>query len=661
MDYYTIFNENPSVEMIVYRFSKLSKSSMADVKIAIQALYDIYNDEEAIEERLKATCVMCLYMNPSADDAISMLLWKAYKLGKAPLKMFENWYRKDRAEYYYNRMTKACSEAPKSENLTREQEIDHYIMIRVCDKMFNALHNTLKKRGIIDTITVSEAYELAKKAHYWTSRKSGEPYLTHPVSVALILAEVGVDSTIISASLLHDVVEDTDYTINDISEKCGVLVSRYVDAVTSVHKTFAKSRKIMEYSSDKAELDAKSFEKLAAAVSSDPKMVFALYIKAADRIHNLRTIDKMSSLKKHDKTDETELDYLPLFKKFRLNYFVNIIEDLTWRTNNIEFYESVKHQYEDIIERNRKYIDETKGVLSSYLNDEFIRWCAFSDSLDCEYNVEVKEHYYLAKDVYDFARKAVDSDKQLSVDKITKKTVPVCDFDIIVEPIDCMVPMDTFVTMFINMFLAKISPTGRTITDFSRDKDNRYIIEIEDYHRNIFRLFISTREEYIACRIGDTRGGVFTETSDDNENDASDVICYLRNGDRIFMPIGSTVLDVAFYIHPDIGLSAISATINGSPASLYNRIHNEDRIVIKADTHKKTDDLEKRMIPHVRIDWLNHVVTNKARKAITKCLTEKYEGDNPSDYYPASNDAANNVVNRLIDDLNGVSSFENLN
>ena len=660
MSLYMNIRSDSRVEYILTYFSKISKLSMADVEDALFALCETSVNADAVEARIAAAHIMCTYMQPSAEDVIAMLLHVAFGNGKAGRRAFDGWFRRERAERYYEWTNEAFTKALKCENMTRTEQIDYYIMMRVCNKMFDTLIRSMNKKGVPDTSDILGAYDLAKEAHYWTRRESGEPYLTHPISVAAILAEVGVDSSIIAAALLHDVIEDTEKTLKDIADKCGNLIARYVDAVTSVHKQFETSHNRRDYACDKAELDAKSFEKLVEAVSAEPRMVFALYIKAADRIHNLRTIDKMSSEKKHSKTDETELDYLPLFRKFNLNYFVNVIEDLTWRANNVEYYESIKNKYDDILWRNEVFIDEMMNILSARLGNEFNRFCSMRGALDGEYTININKTTYLTREVYSLAKAALGASKPVSAQNVNKRTIPVCDFDIIVEPYDKHATMDTFISMFVKMYNEHIAPTGRTIIDMDTEAPNRFVIKVEDRHRTVFRLRFYTREDYISYRIGNTQGASITEESTESVVGARDTIYIkLRNGQVVAMPAGSTVLDVAFYIHPEVGLAARSATINGLPASIYNRVHDEDHIIVIADTYR-VDGVTKKFVPHVKINWLNHVVTEKARKSIIKKLIRKYEEEDPTNDFPASDAAAATVVGILTDSLGGSESFEQL-
>lgn len=651
---------NVKANKIVSVFKKVSKSAAQDVVIALNSMAETAASMETVIARIEIAHTMCMYMEPAVEDVVALLLHIAYGNNRAGFPMFTKWFRDHRAKRYYEWTSDAYKNAEKHDTMTRTEQIDYYIMMRVCDRMMDAIIRTMNKRGVPDTINVFEAYSLARKAHYWTCRKSGEPYLTHPICVAGILADVGVESSIIAAALLHDVVEDTDYTLQDVADKCGVLIAKYVDAVTSVHRQYEASHNRGELACDKAELDAKSFEKLAETVAMEPRMVFALYIKAADRIHNLRTIDKMASEKKHDKTDETELDYLPLFKRFKLNYFVNLIEDLTWRTNNAAYYESIKGKYEDIVDRNREYVEETKNILMLRLGDSFNRFCASRGVIEGKFDISITERYYLTREVYGFIKEALGNHRAITAEDVNKKHVPVCDFDIIVESNDVTCAMDNFIAMFVKMYMEQIAPTGRTIIDLAMDEHKRFIVKIEDRHRAVFRLCFSTRDDYIAYRIGSSKGATEVEADEEIVTTAKEIIFVrLRNGKAIPLPNGATVLDVAFAIHPEVGLAAKSATINGNKASIYHRVHDGDHVIVESDTYRE-NGVTKKLIRHERIGWFNYVVTEKARKILVRHLVKKYEEDDPKDEYSASDVAVETVVDALETTLKGNAVFESI-
>ena len=485
-----------------------------------------------------------------------------------------------------------------------------------------------------------QAYNLAKKAHFGVYRKSGEPYLSHPVSVASILADIGVESHIISAALLHDVYEDTTYTYNDISKECGERVAKYVDAVTSLHKEYANSHSRSEYSMDKYDLDDKTFDKLVKMVYSDSKMVFALFIKAADRIHNLSTMEVMQSEKQFAELDETELDYLPLFKEFKLNYFVKWINDLSWQVSNPLEYQKYKATYEKLYSKNKEYVNEMHRILIDNLGDEFNQYCARLFGIS-GYDFSIEKRPYRPLEVYHFVRSKV-GDSNVSPEMIDKCTLPTCDFDVIIDGKDPRSDIDAFATMFVKMFVEKISPTGRAITDLETDEYGRFIVRVEDRCRNDFRICFCMRDDYTAYNYGSVKG-VFSEAEVEQDKPLGDtMIVKLRNGNTMTVPKGITALDLAFMIHVEIGLFARTAIINGRQADLSNILHDEDKVVIISDSEQENGNTVN-YIRHARIGWLGFVKTKLARDRIIRYLESQYEGDNYKRISSTQDDALDNV------------------
>lgn len=635
--------QNREVEYVVEYFAQRSKSSQEDIIAAFNLFEELTINPETLEKYSHSSYVMCRYMTPDTEDVISLLLWLPCNKGRCSFRRFKDTFRPDRFEYYYTQTVDVTKSAPNDVPLEGDASKDYYVFMRVCDKMLENLTSNMERKGIPDIYCIWRAYKLARKAHYGVCRASGEPYLTHPISVATILANMGIESHIIAAALLHDVSEDTNYTIKDISSECGEQIARYVDAVTSLHREYAKSHLSSEYSQDKVELDKRSFEKLVQAAHSDPRMVFALYIKAADRIHNLSTIDVMASEKQYDKVDETELDYLPLFREFKLNYFVVWIEDLTRKIANPEEYNKYKQGYESLYTKNLSHIDDMKQTLIAHLGDEFNQfYCRAIFDID-GYDCDITRRFYRPLEVISFVRNAVGPEA-LSPKMIDKRTVPTCDFDVILDGKDGKSTIDTFANIFVKMFAEKIAPSGKEITDFETDEHGRFIVKIEDRYRNVYRVCFCMRGDYISYNLGSHKG-IFKEREDSVEQqNGTTIFVKLRNGKPMEIPKESTVLDLAFMIHEDIGICARSAFINDRHARISSILHDGDKVVIEADTERTGKKVTK-FIPHARIAWLNFVKTRQARSKITRYLESQYEGD--SSVTSLQDEALDNSHNRI--------------
>ena len=641
--------DHAGVNYVINTIRKKSKTFAIDVVCAYNLFCEINSElNEAAKARLDRAFVLCKYMDPDIEDVISILLYREQLLGNISDRVFMHKFSETRYDKYYQQIADACRNAPQKEGLSEDECVGYYIMMRVCDKMFKRLMKTMNHNRVTNAVLVTKAYNMAKEAHYWAKRASGEPYIVHPLRVAGILANYGVESPVISAALLHDVVEDTSYTLDDISKEFGMRISQYVDAVTSVHKEFAASLRPADYPCDRMEMDMRSFEKLTRTVAGNREMMAALYIKAADRIHNLSTIDSMPSINIHNKNDETQLDYLPLFKAFNLYYFVHEIENLMWRATDIGRYTGMQEKYDDMLNRNREQVDEFVKLLTSEAFLKAINNYAQSFSAS-GYDVEVQRRALLPYDVYNCIKQAEEPLADPS-QQIEKRIVPICDIDIIPDPRDTDATLDNFVSCFVKAFDAKIAERGRTITRFSRDDQNHLVLEIEDRYRNRFRCRLIMRDDYDAQKIG---MGVSVE-SDEQEYEINEKVekinVRLRNGKVISMPKGSTVIDVAFAIHEEIGFTVRSATINGQKVTIYNMLSDGDKIVIEADTCRE-DGITKTFVPHVRITWLNWVVTKKAKKKIIEYLSDMYEGDDPRTESNAPTSVVEAIADKLLQEL----------
>lgn len=632
---------NSQVDYVINKMKKHSKTAALDVIAAYNLFSDINSElNDKALKRLERVYIMCKYMDPEAEDIISMLLFNDALNNKATLRIFLQNFSEKRYEDYYNHMREACKNSPKKDDLSREDCISYYIMIRVCDKMFHNLIRKTSKNRAPSTVTISKAYYLAKEAHNWTYRDSGEPYITHPIRVASILADIGVESSILAAALLHDVVEKTNCTLDAVSNECGVKIAQYVDVFTSVDKEYAESHHSSEYQCDKAEPDQRRFDKLVRTVaSSDNDMIFALYIKAAEIIDNLSNINFESDNSIQNTNYEMELDYLPLFRAFNLNYFVKEIENLAWRASDIERYAKMQEKYDDMFCRNSVSIEEYKNVLRFYTESGVNSYAQLLGNAG--YYIEIQERHLLPYEVFNHINKAGGSITNLSK-RIDKRFVPVCDIDIIADPKDTAANLDALITGFVKTFEEKIAKTGRTIIDFNKT-ENAFVFLVEDYYRNVFRCRLILRNDYEIHKKGIYVRDVIETIEEESGERVEKINIKLRNGKMKSIQKGATVIDLAFAIHTQIGLTVKSAIINGHKDNIYRILQEGDFVVIEADSDISSP------IPHVRISWLKSVVTKKARKNIIEYLSDKYEGDDPRYESIAQTSVVETVSDKILE------------
>lgn len=636
------------IAYILNKQKKESGNSNETLKTALAILKRFHeNDIAYLESRINTAYIIYRYMLPEESAVAAILLYRDFKKNLLKRHTVIDEFGEIEGTAICDLMYDATKEWNDNVELAAKTA-DSFIMLCICDRMLKKLVKNLRRKGIPDTACISEAYKLAKENHMGQLRQTGEPYIVHPLKVAMILSDIGVESNIIAAAILHDVVEDTDVTIDDIREKFGEQIAKYVNAVTSVEKEYAVSSSIDEYSSDKTEMDFKSFEKLANSISRDPRMIFALYIKAADRIHNLQTIDEMNSIKKHNKADETDRMYLPLFKHFKLNYFSNIIEDLTWRATNLEQYNAIKTAYEEMYEINAFHISETKDYLQECLNTGFRTFSKMVGG-DGDYDVEIHERRYSPLEIFNMVKDKTAS-YESEVKYVAKRYIPLCDFDIVFDSDNEKDTIGSYVTMFIKYYVDHVASTGRVITDYYSDQHGRFIINIEDRYRNNIRCCFSMNSDYITYRTGSTRGIYVAENDFDLAQTNEFIRVKLRNDREIELPKGASVIDVAFAIHEDIGITAKSAIINGKEAHVYHILHDGDKVIVNADTVKEDDEL-KQYIKHARISWLEYAKTPLARRKLIKFLSDRYEGDDPIRETKAQAKAVDSVSDNMMKNI----------
>lgn len=476
--------------------------------------------------------------------------------------------------------------------------------------------NDLKKISYkYDDPIIVKAFELASKQHAGQFRKSGEPYIIHPIAVAKILAEFGMDSETIVSGLLHDVVEDTDYTREQLIEDFNEDIALLVDGVTKLGN--------IKYDS-KEELQAENFRKMFLAMSKDIRV---LIIKLADRLHNMRTLEYMVPKKREEKSLETLEIYAPLAGRLGIYSIKSELEDLAlkylhpaeYKDLSIKVSEKEKERGEVV----GRLIEEVRKIL---------------DKTDIEYDIMGRR-----KSLYSIYKKMVMQHKQL--DEIFDLTA----VRVIVPSIkDCYAVLGAVHTRWIPIpgrfkdYIAMPKPNlyqslHTTVID---DKGDPFEIQIRTYemHR-IAEYGIAAHWKYKEGKTGKA-------SADDNEqklawlrqslewqketDDSTEfletlkmdlfdnqVFVFTPKGDVVDLPAGSTPLDFAFKIHTDVGLRCVGAKVNGKMVTIDHTLANGDIIEVITSANSSGPS----------IDWLNIVKSSQARSKIRTWLRKSDRGD----------------------------------
>jgi GTP pyrophosphokinase len=490
-------------------------------------------------------------------------------------------------------------------NLTEEQEKKEIV------RQYRALLRMLKpklKPG--DKELVRRAFEIAVDAHKTMRRKSGEPYIFHPLAVSRICVEeigLGVRSTI--CSLLHDTVEDTDITLDDVEREFGGEIARIIDGLTKI------SNVVDTNSSQQAE----NFKKILLTLTDDPRVIL---IKLADRLHNMRTLDSMKREKQLKVASETVYVYAPLSHRMGLYTIKTELEDLAMKYLEPDTYREIARK-----------LSETKRERTRYIN-EFIK--PIRDKLDKgDFSYEM---YGRPKSIHSIwnkmKKKGVEFEEVYDLFAIRI----ILDAPLAREKEDCW-KVYSFVT---DMY----TPAPERLRDWlSNPKSNGY----EALHTTVMgpqgkwvevqirsRRMNEIAEKGLAAHWKYKEGGAEEDRFDKwfgqirealgNQDISSidflqdfktsflaeEIYVYTPKGDVKMLPVGSTALDFAFAIHSAIGSKCIGAKVNHKLVPIGHKLRSGDQIEIITSNKQKPSE-----------DWLNLVVTAKAKNKIKDALKEE--------------------------------------
>ena len=459
-----------------------------------------------------------------------------------------------------------------------------------------------------DLELVTRAYHFAARSHAGQRRASGEPYITHPLEVANILTMMKMDMASIAAAVLHDVVEDTDTTLDDIQAAFGDDVAQLVDSLTKISRIKFRS---------KQERLAENFRKMVVAMAKDLRVIL---IKLADRLHNMRTISVLPPAKRMRIARETLDIYAPLATRLGIYGIKSELEDLCFRQVKNDVYSEIAAKVAQKKAERERYIDEVRGIIAAELE----RY-GFKASV-----------YGRPKHFYSIYKKMVD--RKLNFEEIHDLFA----FRIIVDSIkDCYEALGIIHAMWKPM-------PGRFKDYIAMPKANLY----QSLHTTVIRsggepaeiqirtVDMHERSEYgIAAhafykesigkgsKAGKTDTKAFSwlrqmmqwqsELTDPEEFLEAvkvelfeeEIFVFTPQGDVIQLPLGGTAIDFAFSVHTDVGLHCAGAKVNGKMVSIKQEIKSGDIVEILTSPHQRPNK-----------EWLNCVRTSKARNRIRAFL-----------------------------------------
>lgn len=507
-------------------------------------------------------------------------------------------------------------ENPKLDNIDLQAPAD----FTSPDELFHKLVKVVESYHPSGDISLIEkAYRVADKAHQDQKRKSGEPYIIHPLCVAIILAELELDKETIIAGLLHDVVEDTVYTTEQVAKEFNDEIALLVDGVTKLTQ--------LSYSKDKVEIQAENLRKMFLAMAKDIRVIL---IKLADRLHNMRTLQYQTPIKQKEKARETMDIYAPIAQRLGISKIKIELDDLSLQYLEPEI-------YKDLTEKiNAKNVERTQFINSIVAQ---VKHHIIEVGIEAKIDGRVKHFFSIYK-------------KMVNQNKTLDQIYDLFAVRIIVDSVkDCYAALGVIHEMY------KPIP-GRFKDYIAMPKPNMY----QSLHTTLigpngqpFEIQIRTYDMHRTAEYGIAahwkyKEGVDGKNSRDTEEakltwlrqilewqrDMSDnkeflsllksdldlfsesVYCFTPTGDVKNLPNGSTPIDFAYSIHSAVGNKMVGARVNGKLVNIDYVIQNGDRIEVITSQNSKGPSR----------DWLSLVKSTQAKNKINQWFKTELKEDN---------------------------------
>ena len=498
---------------------------------------------------------------------------------------------------------------------------------------------------------IRKAFDIALDAHKDQRRKTGEPYIYHPIEVAKIVAnEIGLGSTSIACALLHDVIEDSEYTYDDLKKIFGKNIADIVNGLT----------KISVMNQHNISVQSENYRKLLLTLSEDFRVIL---IKIADRLHNMRTLESMHPAKQKKIASETAYIYAPLAHRFGLYSIKSELEDLSLKYNNPDVYNEILNKLEVAKEGREKYVEEFKKEVSEQLKEEKLNFTikGRAKAISSIYRKMLKQNVTF-EEVYDnYAIRIIyKSDpknekflawKIYSIVTDLYQSNPSRMRDWISQPRS---------TGYESLHLTVMGPDKKWIEVQIRSERMDDIAEKgvaahykykEGYRKNSddqrFESWVSEIREVL-----EQQQNLSTSELLDNIKlnlYSKEVFVFTPKGEIKILPIGATALDFAFSVHTDLGMKCLGAKINGKLVPISYVLQNGDQIDILSSQNQKP-----------KADWLEFVVTSKAKSKIKNILNSEKNQNTAEGKEILQRKMRHAKLNFSEEEVNGLQKFLNL-
>ncbi|AFR36446.1 RelA/SpoT family protein [Riemerella anatipestifer] len=473
------------------------------------------------------------------------------------------------------------------------------------------ISNTYRTLNEEQNKLIRKAFDIALDAHKDQRRKTGEPYIYHPIAVAKIVAEeIGLGATSIACTLLHDVIEDSDYTYEDIKKIFGEKIASIVNGLT----------KISVMNNQNISIQSENYRKLLLTLSEDFRVIL---VKIADRLHNMRTLDSMRPDKQKKIASETVYIYAPLAHRLGLYNIKSELEDLSLKYNNPEVYTEITSKLDLAKEQREGYLEEFKNEVSEYLSKEELDFkikgrtkaissiyrkmlkqnVGFEEVYDnyairIIYKSDLKNEKFLAWKIYSIVTDLYKSNPQRMRDWISapRSTGYESLHLTVLGPDNKWIEVQIRSERMDEIAEKGVAAHYKYKEGFRRNSDDtnfeQWVTQIREVLEN--QEMMSTSE-----LLDDIKLNLYSK----------EVFVFTPKGEVTILPKNATALDFAFSVHTDLGMKCLGAKINGKLVPISYVLKNGDQIEILSSNNQRPKQ-----------DWLDFVVTSKAKSKIKNAL-----------------------------------------
>ena len=481
----------------------------------------------------------------------------------------------------------------------------------ISDLYEDLIDSSYQKISSKEKKVIYQSLVIAFNGHDGQMRKSGEPYIHHPIEVAKIVAkDIGLDYISIASALLHDVVEDTDVTFKDLNESVGNEISRIVNGLTKI-STLKKNE---DYS-----IQAENYRRMLLTLHSDIRVIL---IKTADRLHNMRTIDFLSKAKQDQMASESLYIYAPLAHRVGLYNIKNELEDLSLRILKTRNYNLIKNKIDKEFVNQEKYVETFKSLINKSLDDQKIKYSIIgrNKSIYSIHN-KIQKKNISFDEVYDrFAIRIIYKSTSKNEKFIAWKIYSIITDHFTSNP----TRLRDWITLpktngYEALHLTVVGPKNKWVEIQIRSERMNEIAEKgyaahygykhKESKKNEVDLWLNKLQEVLTH---DNEHAVdFVEDFKLNFY-SKEIYVFTPNGDLKSLKSGSSALDFAFQVHTDVGIKTRGARVNGKLVPLSHTLRSGDQVEIITSENVKPN-----------VNWLSFVETSKAKSKIKSSINEE--------------------------------------